>query len=114
MKKLLPAWLCYSALGCILGTFRPAHAVDFVCFDVTCLAAAINESNQTAEDDRIFLEAETFTLQTPLPFIRREGGRLEIIGSLTGLASTVQRDSQGGTLFYFRCTINPGCNPRQC
>jgi hypothetical protein len=91
MKKV--AIICFFLLVPAL-----ARSADFFCPDVTCLAAAINESNQNGEDNRIFLQAETFTLQAPLPIIR---GRLEIIGALNDLPSTIERhpDAESFSIF---------------
>jgi hypothetical protein len=76
-----------------------ARSADFFCADVTCLAAAINESNQNREDNKIFLQAETFTLQAPLPSILRPGGtRLEILG----LPSVIERHPEAEPFSIFR------------
>jgi hypothetical protein len=99
MKKV--AVICFSLLVPAL-----ARSADFFCADVTCLAAAINESNQTPEDDAIFLLAETFTLQAPLPRISGPGGRrLEILG----LPSVIERHPEAEPFSIFQIgSTTPG------
>ena len=55
-----------TVLAVLLLAFaiRPAYATDFFCptGDVTCLIEAINQANQTPEEDTIFLEPGVYNL----------------------------------------------------
>jgi hypothetical protein len=116
----------------MLGALECIHAAEFFCSsgNVTCLIAAINESNQNSQQNTINLEAGTYTLRTvdnnivgPEGLLEGPNGLPSITGRMTirqnELGATIERDraaqpfrlfhvSSGGSLNLFGLGLRYG------
>ena len=115
-----------------LGALQSSHAAEFFCpsGNVTCLIAAIKESNQNSQENTINLAVGTYTLQTvdnnivgPEGLLEGPNGLPSITGRITirqdDLGATIERDpaaqpfrlfhvSSGGSLHLFGLGLRYG------
>ena len=89
----------------ILGALESSHAAEFFCpsGNVTCLIAAINESNQNGQENTINLEAGTYTLRAidnnivgPEGLLEGPNGLPSITGRITIRQSELGRNDRKG------------------